>query len=1018
MSDEEGAHCDPQGFAFGKKLRKNQNQKFDEEPSQLSIYSLNLGGAKSKITEINHRPSTTPFDILCSQESWFDQDVATHEIVHSTDFNITRNDRSITDNTRIKGGGVFTLSRKRFNCEEIRLPSRTTGEFLCTKIATNRSHFYIINVYMPPYERNSRLGMVNELARVMKLFLHQDTNAEIIVLGDFNMSRITWQFDEECPGILSPRDIEYAADESKFIRIMNEFSMSQIVSHPNGRGKFLDLVFVNNIEKTTEFIPEMNDNIDRLSTHHNSLGVNYIIPGAIKTPKRELNFINVNERMFQLQINNTFLPSENRQIAFENVQNYSCQNINARATEFTDKLFAMQLNCTKKSIIKDHQSQSSHPWTKGTQFKRLENNRRKSKRIHQKLSTELTRTALKLANEALYAKYNELKHAPFQQIIQQMGGSMRNFYGYMKAKKVNKSTLPVIMSFQNEKLTGEARIRAINEHLKSAYIVDINPLPTETVLFERELDNIINESHSVQYQALWDDFQDTFTVAEVSKAIEQLNDRKDSGPMQIQAKALKRNVERIAPTLIYIFNLLMKRGTFHESWKRIYIVPIPKRVELTDVANYRGISLQSCLPKILDKLIAARLTHHLGQLIPRSQHGFMAGRSTITNLLEMVDYIGNNFKQSKQTDVVYIDFSRAFDRMSHRGIITKLCKYSTPPEFIKCIASFICNRTYVLKVDGNETDYHHRATSAVPQGSHLGPFLFILYCAEIIETLEGIGTLILQFADDSKLYRTITDRTDMEQLQQAIDNVGRWCDENRIDINGTKTYLVSYTRSPSRKVESSYYIGAEIIKQVGEIRDLGILFDSKLSFIPHARQIEIRAKSMQGAAYRFAREIRHPKAVLTITQTYICPIIEYGSIIWRKGTQTQNNAMERTLRNATRTALKLPFSTRHPAYVSYSEQIQRLHSFSMEEKYIVAAITFVMRCQRMEIDAAVAEKIRNLRVNHGRATRSPLLYNPGNQPIGSPIRRILTITNQNRSNFDFTSTSHTIKRHEAAYKGK
>lgn len=344
-----------------------------------------MGGAKSKVAEINHRIATTQYDIIFCQESWFDGNISSNEVVHSTDFDIIRNDRSMTNNQRTKEGGIFTLARKKLNCEEIPHSFKTTGEFLCTKFTIEGHSFYAVNVYMPPYDRRLRTTMVNELARILKQIHLLEKDAEIVLIGDFNFSNIKWEFNEEATGILTPRDEEYAAHEIKFIETISAFSMVQIISNPNGEGKFLDLAFANVIENAVEFVPDVNDDISRLSTHHNSLGIAYTIPGTQFTPRREMNHINVNERLFTLQVNNTILPTEEqRGIRLEINQNVSREIVNDLATQLTEKIFAIQLSCTQKSLSQEHRPQSSHPWARGKVYKQLERNRRTARRMHRK----------------------------------------------------------------------------------------------------------------------------------------------------------------------------------------------------------------------------------------------------------------------------------------------------------------------------------------------------------------------------------------------------------------------------------------------------------------------------------------------------------------------------------------------------------------------------------------------------------------------------------------------------------
>lgn len=359
------------------------------------------------------------------------------------------------------------------------------------------------------------------------------------------------------------------------------------------------------------------------------------------------------------------------------------------------------------------------------------------------------------------------------------------------------------------------------------------------------------------------------------KAINGLSILKDCGPMGIQDSYIKHNSSIIAPVLLDMFNLILENGIFPENWKQSFITPIPKKGNSVDVANYRGIAQQSVVPKLFDKLLTQKLYQFVSVFIPSGQHGFMPKRSTQTNLHELSEFIYESFAKRSTVDVVYFDFSKAFDRMDHGLLAAKLAKLSMPYELFRCIMNFFSGRSYKLKACGIEYDESFAADCGVPQGSYIGPLLFILFKADIISCTIGTATQSSLYADDTKFCRVVNNINDSNLLQKAVDNLVDWSRVNSIDLNAAKTQHVTYHGRRTIAYSSTVYIGGIPITKSDTVRDLGVYFDSQMNFGFHVDQITARVNAIYGLGYRFIKEINHPHMILKIFDTYAVPILEY-----------------------------------------------------------------------------------------------------------------------------------------------
>ena len=271
-----------------------------------------------------------------------------------------------------------------------------------------------------------------------------------------------------------------------------------------------------------------------------------------------------------------------------------------------------------------------------------------------------------------------------------------------------------------------------------------------------------------------------------------------------------------------IFNRSVTYTEIPDDWKTANIVPIFKKGNKSDVGNYRPISLTSLICKILEKLIHTTVEDHLehNNLIKETQHGFRHGKSCLTNLLEFLNYVTDTVDKNEDIDIAYLDFSKAFDKVPHRRLIYKLESYGISGYLMKWIREWLSDRKQRVVLNGYKSEWK-TVTSGVPQGSVLGPLLFIVYINDID---IGINGKISKFADDTKL-ANIASLSGCQKMQNDLDKLVAWADKWQMEFNYSKCKVMHVGH---KNIEFSYSMDGQWINDVDEEKDLGVIISKDL----------------------------------------------------------------------------------------------------------------------------------------------------------------------------------------------
>lgn len=253
------------------------------------------------------------------------------------------------------------------------------------------------------------------------------------------------------------------------------------------------------------------------------------------------------------------------------------------------------------------------------------------------------------------------------------------------------------------------------------------------------------------------------------------------------------------------------------------------------------------------------------------------------------------------------------------------------------------NREYTFRIGDETYAYNAIATSGVPQGSHIGPLLFVFYARDIVDIVDDIKLLMRLFADDTKLLCIIRSMADSVLLQRTIDKLDDWSRVNQLPLNPGKIKCMTYSIRRKRKFETRYYIGDTPIERVKIHMDLGMMFDEKLQFDEHMKYLLDRLNKVVAISVKLVKDIRCNDLLAVLYRTYVLPIAETNSILWQSRNIGLKNQLERIQRRCTRIALRTPFNHTHPNYRPYENRLIVLDLMKLSDRRDLAAICYLIK---------------------------------------------------------------------------
>ena len=898
--------------------------------NNIKLAIINCRSLKNKIPELETFTSLTEPDIVIGTESWLTPDIKNSEVFPSG-FSIFRRDRQF--NEKKSGGGVFIMTRKPFVCSEIDI--KTDCEMLAVNLElVGQQNVKIVAFYRPPWSDDKYM---EDFADALKNVDHKH-KGNIWLGGDFNLPNIDWENENLLTGNTNPKLSNMLIDTA------NDLFLTQTVTSPTRMNNTLDLFFTTNptlINKTSTAPPLSHD------ADHDIVLVDLDTRAAI--PK---------------QTNTSrFIYSKADWIGME-TELSSYVLIDGSVQERWDHFEGAIIAAMKKNIpYKPTASPRHKPWVT-RELKTLlhmRNRKYKKSRNSKSPTAEIAYKKLKSKCQKLLRKC----HNNYRESIFDTENAGSKFWSYVKQKRTDSCSVAPLR--ENGVLVSDSAGKA--NILNKQYCSVFNP-------DNRGSEPSKGDSSTPNMPKI------EVTDDGVKKLLQSLSLNKAAGPDQISPMVLKNLADVLSKHLSIIFQQSIDTGTVPSQWKTALVTPIFKKGDKHKPANYRPVSLTAVCSKLCEHIIAKSVLNHLDHhnLLSDCQHGFRRNRSCESQLVLFIDELTCAMTEGKQVDAIIMDFSKAFDVVPHGSLLVKLAYYGIRGSTLGWIDSFLNGRTQRVIVDGVQSQLAP-VTSGVPQGSVLGPILFLTYINDMPECITSQARL---FADDTIVYRTIEDNKDCETLQSDLQSLEAWEAKWGMCFNPSKCETIHITRKKHPLV-TPYILKAEELRSTKNSSYLGVSIAPDLSWNNQVAKVAAKGNRALGFIKRniksSSREIK-TKAYNSLVR----PTLEYASSVWAPGYTTLSDTIEKVQRRAARFVCN-----KHSRQESVTAMLAELGWDTLEERRNKSRVTMLFKIIHAQVAIPSAKLIPTTKSTRG----NPMKF-----------RKISTRTNYHK--FSFFPTAITL----------
>ena len=815
----------------------------------FSVVHYNVQSARAKIDILSHELKM--FDVICLTETWFSANTDPNEIIIPGFHPPQRYDRD-----QDAHGGVAVYVKDNIPYSR-RADLELAGiECVWVEIHLRHKRLLIGTFYRPP---NSGSSCFNQIENSIGLAV--DTGiSDIIITGDFNL------------------DILQATSCRKITSLCRELSLSQLITDPTH--------FTESSQSVIDLI--MSSNTDR------------IIASGVGEPFLDqniryhcpvfciLNFSKSIDSPFQRRIwrykDGDYAGMRNS-LSQTDWDSVFTEDIDTSTENITNHLLALCSKYIPNKIVTVRQSDP--PW--------FHNDLRKKVRQRKRAYDKAKKTNL----ASHWDMYRKIRNETISLLRQ----SKRTF------------TETLAQKLRTNELTGSDWWKTLKSFIKPSSSISMPPLKHDNIYCydDDEKANLLNSFFTSQTKL--NDSNKTIPrpspinvnqvlndieiiPSEVEDILANLQLGKANGPDGINSHVLKQCSSLLASPLCRLFNLSLRAGHFPAKWKEANVTPIFKKNDPSDPSNYRPISLLSILGKVMEKIVHKHVFNflHDNSIISPLQSGFIPGDSTTNQLVDIYNSISKALDDGLEVRAVFCDISKAFDRVWHTGLLHKLRSVGIGGNLLSWFSNYLSNRkqrVVLPKASSSWSPIH----AGVPQGSILGPLLFLIYINDIVNEIQSNIRL---FADDTTLYVIVENPVRAaESLEGDLQTISSWAEKWLVTFNPSKTESLLFTRKANRNAHPPIHMNGQILSEVDCHKHLGLILDSKCNWHSHINMVLDKAWARINIM-RKLKFVLDRKSLQTVYFSFIRPLLEYSDVVWDNCTQLEADEIEKIQHEAGR----------------------------------------------------------------------------------------------------------------------
>lgn len=807
----------------------------EKDNIKLNLIHQNIQSFSSKILDIELLIEKYNLDLLCFTESWLKAEKMCFNI---NNFVVA----SFFNRNSCEGGGSIILIKNNLKYKERKDIVKLSVERVCEISCAEMDTYIILCIYRPP------ASVLSSFIDIMEDVLSKiyDLNKRVFVCGDFNIDTLI-----------------DSSETQKLISLFNSFNLNNIFQEPT-RVTLTSRTCIDNIFSNCPFLD--NSIITGVRSDHRCLFVS-----------------------FQSQIKLT-----NKIVKYRPLTDNRLEILNVKIME--------KLNSFVYNIYQPNATYSNLHKIINEEFNKV--CKIKTKKINNKLNFATWATkGIRKSRDTLYELYDKRSFTSdqrFHDYVRDYSKLFKKVCIIAKSRyissKINKAEnkSKCIWNVINTE-TGKVNDNPNNLSIRHNGVM-ISDESEVATLFENFFTNIPFEitksikSSSDTAMKLLNRYSKISSIPEfffshvstidIIKHFKTLNKKKTEDLWGLSVKSIESFIHTIGPILADIFNGCVDGGIFPDLMKHSKIAPIFKSGCKTDPTNYRPVSVLPALSKIFEKIILNQLLNHFNnnKLLHTHQYGFTKGRNTTNAGTKLIAEIFDAWENSQDLVGVFCDLSKAFDCVDHKTLLSKLEFYGVRGLASNLIQSYLSNRTQCVNNNGRVSK-GSLVRMGVPQGSILGPFLFLAYINDLPHMVEEMAHIVL-FADDTSLLFKVDRKDNMLSTPNGtLTMVSEWFTANNLVLNAKKTKCLKFTLPNVPKIDSTVTLGGDALEFVDSTVFLGITVDTKLQWRAH---INTLVKRLSSAAYA-VRKIRQLTDVATarlVYFSYFHSIMTYGLIMW------------------------------------------------------------------------------------------------------------------------------------------